>query len=147
MIIRITKEFNFDMAHALDHHQGKCKNIHGHSYQLLVTLKGIPIKKEKASDNGMVMDFGDLKKIVKTNIVDIFDHALVLEKSSPFLQNDAILSNTKLILVDYQPTSEELIIDFVNIIKPLLPSNVSLTRVFLRETATSYAEWIEEDNF
>ena len=146
MTIRITKEFNFDMAHALDFHDGKCKNIHGHSYQLLITVKGLPNNTPKASDNGMIMDFGDLKKIVKSNIVDSFDHALVLENNSPFLKNDSILKNTKLILVDYQPTSENLIIHFVKILQPLLPNNVRLAKVFLRETATSYAEWLEGDN-
>ena len=146
MVIRITKEFNFDMAHSLDDHQGKCKNIHGHSYQLLVTIKGIPIAEKGASDNGMIMDFGDLKKIVKTNIVDLFDHALVLESSSPFLKNDEILNHTKLIQVNYSPTSENLIREFVEIIQGLLPKNITLSRVFLRETATSYAEWLEEDN-
>ena len=147
MTIRITKEFNFDMAHALDDHQGKCKNIHGHSYQLLVTVKGTPTLESGASDNGMIMDFGDLKKIVKSTIVDIYDHAIVLEKNSPFLQNKGILKNTKLIQVNYQPTSENLIIDFVKILQPLLPANVILSRVFLRETASSYAEWLAEDQF
>jgi len=147
MTIRITKEFNFDMAHALDYHEGKCKNIHGHSYQLLVTIKGKPIDELEVSNSGMIMDFGDLKKLVKTNIVDLYDHALVLDKKSTFLDNDNILKGTKLIRVNYQPTSENLIIEFVNIIKPLLPQGVSLSRLFLRETSSSYAEWLEEDNF
>lgn len=146
MIIRITKEFNFDMAHALDDHQGKCKNIHGHSYQLLVSVKGTPINKPGVSDNGMIIDFGDLKSIVKENIVSLYDHALVLANDSPFLKNDVILSGTKLITVDYQPTSENLIIDFASVIKSKLPSHVTLSRVFLRETSSSYAEWLEEDN-
>lgn len=146
MIIRITKEFNFDMAHALDDHQGKCKNIHGHSYQLLVTIKGTPKNQPGKSDNGMVIDFGDLKQIIKSNIVDLYDHSLVLANDSPFLQNDTILKQTKLIVVDFQPTCENIIIEYVKIIQDKLPSSVELVKLFLRETSTSYAEWKIEDN-
>ena len=82
--IRITKEFVFDMAHALSNYDGKCKNIHGHTYKLFVTLIGIPCEDCSSPKNGMVLDFGDLKNIVKIPIVDVFDHALVVPANKGF---------------------------------------------------------------
>ncbi len=93
------------------------------------------------------MDFGELKKIVRSCVIDEFDHALVLNRASAeeFLPMTAeALSNT--ILVDYQPTSENLLIDFASRIKPLLPMGITLHSMRLRETVTSYAEWFAEDN-
>ena len=69
-LIRITKEFKFEMAHALMGYDGLCRNIHGHSYGLNVTVAGYPIDEEGHPKLGMVMDFGDLKKIVRKAIVD-----------------------------------------------------------------------------
>ncbi|HLU85688.1 MAG TPA: 6-carboxytetrahydropterin synthase, partial [Vicingaceae bacterium] len=77
-IIRITKEFKFEMAHALIGYDGPCKNIHGHSYRLNVTVKGKVKNGTSDSDEGMVVDFGIIKKIVNELIVDKYDHALVL---------------------------------------------------------------------
>lgn len=143
--IRITKEFDFEMAHALDFHSGKCKNIHGHSYKLSVTLKGIPnISTE--SDAGMVMDFGDLKKIIKKLIVDKLDHALVLSKNSPYYTSNLEQHTPKLVLVDYQPTCENMLLDFRNILKDKFPEGTELLHLKLRETATGYAEWFAYDN-
>ena len=143
--IRITKEFDFEMAHALDFHHGKCKNIHGHSYKLGVTLKGIP-KENSHSDAGMVVDFGALKTIVKKLIVDKLDHALVLQKDSPYYSKNIKNLTLKLVLVDYQPTCENMLLDFQNILKNTLPKDVELLHLKLRETATGYAEWFSEDN-
>lgn len=81
MILRVSKEFDFEMAHALDGHDGKCKNIHGHSYGLKVTFSGTPIDAPGEAKDGMVIDFSDIKEIVKTNVVNVFDHALVLRKT------------------------------------------------------------------
>ena len=77
--IRITKHFDFESAHALYGYDGKCKNIHGHSYHIYVTVIGTPIEDDKHPKNGMVMDFGDLKVIVKREIVSKFDHAVVFK--------------------------------------------------------------------
>jgi len=81
--IRITKEFKFEMAHALPGYDGLCKNIHGHSYEMLVTVAGQPISDVNNPKYGMVMDFGDLKKIVRKIIVEVFDHSLVLRSDLP----------------------------------------------------------------
>ncbi len=145
-VIRITKEFKFEMAHALKGYDGLCRNIHGHSYELLVTISGIPVSDTDSTKLGMVMDFGDLKKIVRRSIIDEFDHALVLNRESAedFNMDAEMFGRT--ILVDYQPTSENMIIDFAERIKPLLPENIKLHHMLLRETVTSYAEWFASDN-
>lgn len=146
-LIRITKEFKFEMAHALKGYDGPCKNIHGHSYSLNVTVVGHPISDESSPKLGMVMDFGDLKKIVRKAVVDIFDHALVLNNKMP----NGVVSEMKqnferIILLDYQPTSELMVADFADRIKVLLPDNIKLKHLLLRETITSYAEWFADEN-
>lgn len=145
--IRLTKTFPFEMAHALYGHDGPCKNIHGHSYVMQVTVIGEPINDASHVKNGMVMDFTDLKKIVKGKIVDELDHALVLNGNSPH-RNLKNLNDSfeKIVFVDYQPTCENLLVDFKNRIEPLLPQNVKLHSMSLRETAASYAEWFADDN-
>lgn len=144
--IRLTKEFKFEMAHALKGYDGLCRNIHGHSYELLVTVIGKPVSDRSSVKLGMVMDFGDLKKIVRSCIVDEFDHALVLNRASidDFKPDAEMFGRT--ILVDYQPTSENMIIDFAARLTNLLPANVKLHHLLLRETVTSYAEWFADDN-
>lgn len=145
--IRITKEFRFEAAHALTGYDGPCKGIHGHSYKLSVTIKGIPSKEMESPKKGMVMDFGDLKKIIKRNIIDRFDHALILSSIDPdpaFQGNSEAFSN--IVVVDYQPTSENLLRDMAQKIKRLLPDGVTLYSLKLRETENSYAEWFSEDN-
>lgn len=146
-IIRITKHFDFETAHALYGYDGKCRNVHGHSYQLYVTVIGSPIKDPNHVKNGMVLDFGDLKRIVNTQIVDIFDHATILNKNSPHAQlAEKIREHSpKVILVDYQPTSENMIADFAAIIQQHLPQSVKLHSLKLYETQNSYAEWYAED--
>ena len=145
--IRVTKEFTFEMAHALLGYDGSCKYVHGHSYGLSVTVIGNPIEDESNPKLGMVIDFGDLKKIVKGTVVDVFDHALVLNSNTPkesFDKSKELFD--KLIFVDFQPTSENLVNDFARKISKELPENMKLFSLRLRETATSYAEWFASDN-
>lgn len=144
--IRLTKEFKFEMAHALKGYDGLCRNIHGHSYELLVTVTGIPVSDTTSAKLGMVMDFGDLKKIVRKTIVDEFDHALVLNRESADDFNVDAEMFGRTLFVDYQPTSENMLIDFVARLKHEMPANVKLHHLLLRETVTSYAEWYAEDN-
>ena len=144
-MIRITKEFKFEMAHALFGYDGLCKNIHGHSYRLWVTIIGNVLEEENHMKNGMVLDFSILKKIVKPEIVDKYDHSLVLNANSPHANID-FSAFEKVFLLPYQPTSENLVYDFVQVIKEKLPNNVDLHKVILSETANSYAEWCADDN-
>ena len=146
-VIRITKEFKFEMAHALKAYDGPCRNIHGHSYELKVTVSGNPIVDERNPKLGMVMDFGDLKKIVRETIVEAFDHALVLKNDYPNSLTTELKNNfNKIIFLDYQPTSELMVADFAERIIAKLPDSVSLKYLLLRETVTSYAEWYAVDN-
>jgi len=145
--IRITKEFKFETAHALKGYDGLCKHIHGHSYELLVSIIGEPIQNENSPKLGMVMDFGDLKKIVKEEVVAKMDHSLVLNekgsKAEALKKSDEMFE--RVLTVPYQPTSENMLIDFAERIKPRLPQGISLKYMLLRETVTSYAEWFAED--
>lgn len=146
--IRITKQFNFETGHALYGYDGKCRNVHGHSYKLSVTVIGTPITDPSHVKLGMVIDFGDLKKIVKEEIVDPFDHATVFNKNTPHisLAKELMSRDHKVILADYQPTSENMVIDFAEKIKARLPKNLELNSIKLQETETSFAEWFASDN-
>lgn len=146
--IRITKQFTFETGHALYGYDGKCKNVHGHSYKLSVTVIGVPITDTTNVKFGMVIDFGDLKKIVKEEIVDIFDHATVFNRNTPHVELATELKNRghHVILVDYQPTSENMVIDFAEKIKNRLPQSIQLHSLKLQETETSFAEWYQSDN-
>ncbi len=146
--IRITKEFSFETGHALYGYDGKCKNVHGHSYKLSVTVIGVPIADRNNVKFGMVIDFSDLKKIVKEEIVDHFDHATVFNQTTPHIElaNELIDRGHHVILVDYQPTSENMVIDFAQKIKSRLPKTIELHSLKLQETDTSFAQWFASDN-
>jgi|TARA_Y100000385_G_C12956875_1_gene577937 6-pyruvoyltetrahydropterin/6-carboxytetrahydropterin synthase len=146
--IRITKQFSFETGHALYGYDGKCKNVHGHSYHLDVTVIGQPISDPTHVKFGMVIDFSDLKKIVKEEIVTVFDHATVFNKNTPHVElaNELASRGHDVILVDYQPTSEMMVIDFAEKIKKRLPETIKLHALKLQETTTSFAEWHASDN-
>jgi 6-pyruvoyltetrahydropterin/6-carboxytetrahydropterin synthase len=145
--IRLTKEFHFEMAHALWNYDGSCKSIHGHSYKLFITLIGMPVNDTSNPKNGMVADFSDIKKWIKAPILDKLDHALIISDDADARVLTKISQMfDKLKIVDFQPTCENLLIDIVGKIRPLLPENLSLHSVKLCETATSYAEWFASDN-
>ncbi len=146
--IRITKQFNFETGHALFGYDGKCRNVHGHSYKLSVTVIGRPITDTSHVKLGMVIDFGDLKRIVKEEIVDQFDHATVFNKNTPHVElaQELMDRGHNVILANYQPTSENMVLDFADRIKARLPKNISLHSLKLQETDTSFAEWYASDN-
>ncbi|MEZ4908425.1 MAG: 6-carboxytetrahydropterin synthase [Saprospiraceae bacterium] len=143
-IIRLTKQFDFEAGHALEGYEGKCRDIHGHSYHLDVTVAGNVNHLSGKLEDSMVIDFKDLKSIVKTEIIDRFDHQLILHKESRFisLKDD----NPRMMIVDYVPTCENILLDIVTRLNKCIPDNITLEYVFLRETPRSYAEWHREDN-
>ena len=145
--IRVTREFSFEMAHVLWNYDGPCRNVHGHSYRLFVTVSGIPVDDPDNPKNGMVMDFGDLKKIVITEIISKFDHAVVV---SDGYDEDKVRMFRELfgnvVAVHYQPTCENLVSDFAARLGRLLPPATRLHSLKLYETATSSAEWHASDN-
>ncbi|EIA09248.1 6-pyruvoyl trahydropterin synthase family protein [Flavobacterium frigoris] len=146
--IRITKKFSFETGHALYGYDGKCKNVHGHSYKLSVTVIGSPIVNRNDVKFGMVIDFTDLKKIVKEEIVDQFDHATVFNETTPHVElaKELISRGHHVILVDYQPTSENMVVDFSQRIIARLPDGIKLFSLKLQETESSFAEWYASDN-
>ena len=146
--IRITKQFNFETGHALYGYDGKCRNVHGHSYKLSVTVIGTPITDNTNVKFGMVIDFSDLKKIVLEEVVDVFDHATVFNKNTPHVElaNELSTRGHHVILVDYQPTSENMVVDFAEKIKSRLPQDINLFSLRLQETESSFAEWFASDN-
>ncbi|MBP5536612.1 MAG: 6-carboxytetrahydropterin synthase [Bacteroidales bacterium] len=136
MQLLITKKFSFEMAHALDSYDGRCRNLHGHSYKLAVTATGSPAS--KGAKSGMVVDFGDLKRIVEQTVIEPFDHALVLCKDSPLLAG----LPTKTVAVDFQPTTENLLMHFARLLEPRMPEGVRLHSLQLQETENNLAELI-----
>jgi len=145
--IRVTKKFRFEMAHALYEYDGICRNIHGHTYHLEVTLLGEPLQNPGHPKDGMVLDFSILKKTVNNKIVHTFDHALVVSSIFPSDHIEAFKKATeRLVVVDFQPTTENLIVHFSKILQQAFPSNVSLFSMRLYETENSFAEWFAADN-
>jgi 6-pyruvoyltetrahydropterin/6-carboxytetrahydropterin synthase len=146
-LIRVTKEFPFEMAHVLWNYDGPCRNVHGHSYRLFVTIIGRPSLDPESPKNGMVIDFTELKRIIRQEIISIYDHSVVLSSNFDKKKLEAFSSmfgNT--VIVDYQPTCENLVADFASKISTHLPEGISLFSLKLYETATSYAEWFAADN-
>ena len=147
--IRLTKEFSFEAAHSLEGYDGACREIHGHSYRLFVTIKGEPSADVYDPKQGMVMDFGLLKRIVNEQIISRLDHAFIVRRTEQGLALREMLSELydNIVMVDYQPTCENMLADFAERLLEALPDEVELYSLRLHETATSYAEWFAEDNF
>lgn len=146
--IRLTKEFSFESAHALDGYDGLCREIHGHSYRLFVTVVGEPSCDESDPKLGMVMDFGVLKRIVNCEVVERLDHSFVVRDSE---SNRGLIAQlgerfSNVVVVDYQPTCENMLADFAERISRALPEGVTLHSLRLYETANSFAEWFASDN-
>lgn len=145
--VRVTKIFAFETGHMLKNYDGPCRNVHGHSYKLYVTLSGTPVNDPKNPKNGMVIDFTELKGIVTKEIVSRFDHAVVVNNDEGKERIESLrLMLGNIVEVPYQPTCENMVTDFANRIIPFLPSGVKLHSLKLYETATSYAEWHSDDN-
>ena len=144
-VLRITKEFRFEGAHALTGYDGRCRNLHGHSYIMYVTIKGEPLNGTTSPKEGMVIDFKLLKSIVNENIIDIFDHALILRKDAA-LAEEIAQEYENVVIVDFQPSTENLICLFAETIRKSLPQGVELHSLKLHETAGSYVEWFASDN-
>jgi len=146
-VIRVTREFTFEMAHVLRNYDGPCRNVHGHSYRLFVTISGIPVNDPDNPKNGMVIDFTELKNIVLNEIVNVFDHSVVVSRdfdSEKMEMMTKTFGNT--VVVNYQPTCENLVNDFAARLGKAFTGKVQLHCLKLYETAKSYAEWFASDN-
>jgi 6-pyruvoyltetrahydropterin/6-carboxytetrahydropterin synthase len=146
MKIRLTRTFSFEMAHALHGYDGKCAQLHGHSYKLHVTIIGKPNASHESPRLGMVMDFGDLKHVVNQQIISKLDHAVLLSGNSGIVTSETAKLLQNVVYVDYQPTCENMLIDMTKKLQHKLPDGVELHSLKLEETASSYAEWFAEDN-
>ncbi len=145
--IRLTKEFSFEMAHALHNYDGLCKNIHGHSYRLFVTIIGTPNQDANSPKYGMVVDFGDIKTIVEKHVVSKYDHSVVINSAIGKENIEALSKMTERVIVtDYQPTCENILLEIVDSLKDKLPKNIELHSLRLYETTSSFAEWFQSDN-
>ncbi len=132
--MKIAKEFHWEMGHRLPEHFGKCKNIHGHSYKMIVEIEGDVL------ESGMVMDYYDLKKIVKP-IVEELDHAFMVYKDDTQIIIFLEEMNSKRMIVDFQSTVENICTYFLMKIKSaIVHKNVSKLKVRIYESHDDYAE-------
>lgn len=132
--MKIAKEFKWEMGHRLPFHEGKCRNLHGHSYRCMIELTGQPDK------NGMLLDYYELKRIVDP-IIDKMDHSfMVYEKDFELIEMLDKLGSNKLV-VNFESTAENICVYLLNEIrKSSLPSNVESVKVRVLETDNTYAE-------
>lgn len=144
-MISLTKVFRFEAAHALHSHPGACAHVHGHSYELHVTIQSKGTEHGYIDGLGIVFDFKDLKKVV-ADAVNTLDHKLML--SNTYLKNVHLqFDKEELVVFEHEPTAENLLIFFRDRIKKGLPETVSLLTLKLWETSDSYAEWTDDESY
>ncbi|HSP88210.1 MAG TPA: 6-carboxytetrahydropterin synthase QueD [Ignavibacteriaceae bacterium] len=132
--MKIAKEFKWEMGHRLPEHFDKCKNIHGHSYKMIVELEG------EVLESGMVLDYYDLKKIINP-IVEKLDHSFMVYKEDKEIISFLEKMKSKMVVVEFQSTVENICKYFLNEIKKIsLPENINKVLVRIYETADDYAE-------
>ncbi len=132
--MKIAKEFNWEMGHRLPEHFGKCKNIHGHSYKMLVEIEGDVL------ENGMVMDYYHLRDVIDP-LVEKMDHAFLVYKDDKNVIEFLEKMNSKRVIVDFQSTVENITRFFLNEIKKTkMPENIHKVKVRVCETPDDYAE-------
>jgi 6-pyruvoyltetrahydropterin/6-carboxytetrahydropterin synthase len=147
-MITITRKLEFDAGHRIPDHKSQCRNLHGHRYTLEITLTGAVISEEGSSDNGMIMDFSDVKALAKAHLVDIWDHAfLVYEKDQVLRDFLATLPDHKTVVIGSIPTVENLAQTAFNILKEVYRdrygTGLHLHKLVLHETPNCWAEVTE----
>ena len=140
-MVSLCRKFSFEAAHYLPHYQGDCQHVHGHSYHLEVCVLGTPISEAGHPNDGMVIDSCELKKIVKEHILDKYDHRLIVNANQPAFIASLKTLEMKHITTDFQPTIENLVLEFVSILQNNLPENIQLRNLKLHETDSTYCEW------
>jgi 6-pyruvoyltetrahydropterin/6-carboxytetrahydropterin synthase len=132
--MKIAKEFRWEMGHRLPEHFGKCKNIHGHSYLMVVEIEG------EINEQGMVMDYYDLKRVIKP-IVEELDHSFMVYEGDKEIIEFLEKMNSKRVAVPFQSTVENICLYCLNKIKDAgLPERISKLKVRIYETYDDYAE-------
>lgn len=143
-MLKLTKIFHFEMAHAIHGHAGACKYIHGHSYELQVTISAAKPEEGYIPAPGFLIDFKEIKELVSTLIIHRFDHRLVLSNKF-LLEYPALSALENLVVFEEEPTAENLLYYFRTILKKTFPGNIRVIRLCLYETKDSYAEWEADD--
>ncbi|HEY8118826.1 MAG TPA: 6-carboxytetrahydropterin synthase QueD [Methylophilaceae bacterium] len=143
--MEITTRLEFDAGHRIPSHKSQCRNLHGHRYAIEITLSGDIIKQEGISENGMVMDFSDVKAIARRSVVDVWDHAfLVYRHDKAVLDFLNSLPNHKTIVMDTVPTAENMAAEAFKILKAeyhdTYGNHLKLERVRLYETPNSWVD-------
>lgn len=141
----ITTRLEFDAGHRIPSHKSQCRNLHGHRYAIEITLTGDIIQQEGASENGMVMDFSDVKAIARSAVVEPWDHAFLVYKDDievrRFLES---LPNHKTVVMENVPTAENMAAEAFRILKNCYQdsygNHLKLERVRLYETPNSWAD-------
>ncbi|AFN73796.1 6-pyruvoyl tetrahydrobiopterin synthase [Melioribacter roseus P3M-2] len=132
--MKIAKEFKWEMGHRLPFHKGKCKNLHGHTYRCMVEIDGAP------DENGMVLDYYELKRIIDP-IIEEMDHSFMVCSKDTELMNILKSLETKTVVVDFDSTAENICLYLLDRIKKAgLPENIKKVKVRVLETENSYAE-------
>jgi 6-pyruvoyltetrahydropterin/6-carboxytetrahydropterin synthase len=143
----ITKTIEIDMGHRIPNHKSKCKNIHGHRYKIEVGVNDKLITKKGDSSEGMVIDFGDLKEIMITQIDNKFDHGFcIYEKDEFWIFFNQLRKeyDQKIIITDFIPTVENLSKHWYELIKPRLNDlGIKIKYIKVWETPTSTARYEE----
>jgi len=143
--MEITRRLEFDAGHRIPNHEGHCRHIHGHRYVIEVTLLGDVLNHQGYADDGMVLDFGDIKKLTNELIVSKWDHAFLVAKEDESLVNFlGSIQGHKTVVLDVIPTVENLAQTAFSILEPVLKNNFSgrlnLSRLRLYETPNCWAD-------
>ena len=143
--MQITTRLEFDAGHRIPSHKSQCKNLHGHRYAIEITLSGDIITLENASENGMVMDFSDVKSIAKSSVVDVWDHAfLVYQHDAEILNFLNSLPDHKTVIFPTVPTAENMAAEAFKILKnqyhDTYGNHLKLEKVRLYETPNNWAD-------
>jgi 6-pyruvoyltetrahydropterin/6-carboxytetrahydropterin synthase len=143
--MQITTRLEFDAGHRIPDHKSQCRNLHGHRYAIEITLSGDIIQQDHASENGMVMDFSDVKKIARETVVDVWDHAfIVYEGDQVVLDFLSSLPNHKTVIFPTIPTAENMASEAFRLLKAqykdVYGNHLTLERVRLYETPNSWTD-------
>ena len=149
--MQITRRLEFDAGHRIPDHKSQCRHLHGHRYAIEITLVGQVINVPGRSDNGMVMDFSDVKTLAKVHVVDAWDHAfLVWREDHAVATFLATLANHKTVVMDTVPTAENLARTAFAILDPIYHStfgnHIRLERIRLFETPNCWADALREES-
>ncbi|MBI4808947.1 MAG: 6-carboxytetrahydropterin synthase QueD [Nitrosomonadales bacterium] len=144
--MQITRRLEFDAGHRIPNHNSQCKHLHGHRYAIEITLSGDIITAAGASEEGMVMDFSDVKHIAKERVVDLWDHAfLVYRGDQAVLDFLNTLPNHKTVVMDVIPTAENLAKVAFDLLhdayRDTFGNHLRLERVRLFETPNNWADY------